>query len=619
MSKPQHHNLRLGAGQVAKHMNKSKNKTCQNCEDDFTIDPEDFEFYKKIEVPEPTFCPECRLQRRNLFRNERKLYKRKCNFSEKEIFSMYNKDVPLKVYDKEIWISDKWDAMEYAKDYDFEKPFFQQLGELKKEVPHFSRSYTNLTNSDYCMNVGYLKNCYLIFESGISEGCAYGNLINYSKDSYDNYNIDGCELCYEGFMLTRCYKTFFSSHCEDCQEITFCIDCVGCSNCFGCSNLRHKKYHIFNKPYSKEEYYKKLKELDVGSFQIKEELKQKAGEFHLKYPFKFMRGKKNTNVTGEYIYHSKNVLNSYLVKNSKDLKYCQFVEYKPGAKDCYDYTIWGLNARLVYESVSVGDGINNAKFCDECYPNCRNLEYCFQCKSSSDLFGCIGLKKKQYCILNKQYTEEEYKELVPKIKKHMAEMPFKDKTGKIYKYGEFFPAEMSPFGYNETIANEYQLLTKEEAIKQGFTWYKKPESEYKSTTKANDLPDHIKGVDESILDKVIECARENEEKEECRGSGVFKMIPAELDFYKKQNISLPRLCPDCRHFERIKQRNPMILHERKCMCQGEKDETKTYQNQAQKHLDHAKNKPCPNKFQTTYAPDRKEIVYCKGCYQKEVE
>ena len=28
--------------------------------------------------------------------------------------------------------------------------------------------------------------------------------------------------------------------------------------------------------------------------------------------------------------------------------------------------------------------------------------------------------------------------------------------------------------------------------------------------------------------------------------------------------------------------------------------------------------PCPNEFETTFAPDRPEIVYCESCYNSEV-
>ena len=37
---------------------KSETKTCQNCKNDFIIEPDDFSFYEKMKVPAPTFCPE---------------------------------------------------------------------------------------------------------------------------------------------------------------------------------------------------------------------------------------------------------------------------------------------------------------------------------------------------------------------------------------------------------------------------------------------------------------------------------------------------------------------------------------------------------------------------------
>ena len=101
----------------------SETKICQNCKKNFTIEPEDFIFYDKIKVPPPTWCPECRMVRRMNWRNERTLYKRKCDAPghNEEIISIYHKDSPLKVYDQKYWWSDEWDAMQYGRDYDFSK------------------------------------------------------------------------------------------------------------------------------------------------------------------------------------------------------------------------------------------------------------------------------------------------------------------------------------------------------------------------------------------------------------------------------------------------------------------------------------------------------------------
>jgi len=498
----------------------SKTKKCQNCDVSFTIDASDFEFYEKIDVPEPTFCPECRMQRRFAFRNERCLYKRKCDFSGKEIFSQFSPKAPIKVYDRDIWFSDKWDPMDYGRGYNFNKPFLKQLKELIKEVPWSSRTVQSMVNSDYSNGASFLKNCYLIFNAGNSEDCAYGNRVDQSKDCYDNSYIDKCEICYENFMISGCYKSFFSSNCIDCQEIYFCHDCIGCTNCFGCTNLRYKKYHIFNQSYTKQKYQKKIEEFNLGSYMIIQELISKTKKEHLKYPKKYMFGRKNVNATGEYIYNSKDVKNSFDVLDGENLKYCQFIGFKPGTTDSYDFTVFGINSRLVYETAIAGRGLNRIKFCYSVWPDCRNLEYCMECHSSSDLFGCIGLKHKQYCILNKQYSKKEYEVLVAKIKKQINEMPYLDKKDRIYKYGEFFPIELSPFAYNETTAREYFPLSKEEIIKQGYTWYDKTKAEYKLTIKAANLPDGIADTDNNILKEVIQCGN----SDNCLGSGVFRLI-----------------------------------------------------------------------------------------------
>ena len=95
----------------------SENKTCQNCKQDFTIESDDFAFYEKIKVPPPTFCPECRLQRRLAWRNERSLYKRNCNLCKDSMFAIYPADTPFPVYCNRCWFSDDWDVIDYGKEY----------------------------------------------------------------------------------------------------------------------------------------------------------------------------------------------------------------------------------------------------------------------------------------------------------------------------------------------------------------------------------------------------------------------------------------------------------------------------------------------------------------------
>src|SRR5665213_3426820 len=147
----------------------AETKQCQNCKNDFTIEPEDFSFYEKIKVPPPTFCPECRMQRRFAYRNERTLHRLKCAFSGKDIISCFAPDSSFTVVDRDLWWGDTWDPFEYGQDYDFSKPFFAQFHELMKATPMPAVFIAKCTNTLYGNHVGEFKNGYLISASWVAK------------------------------------------------------------------------------------------------------------------------------------------------------------------------------------------------------------------------------------------------------------------------------------------------------------------------------------------------------------------------------------------------------------------------------------------------------------------
>ncbi|MCE9549249.1 hypothetical protein K8Q98_02510, partial [Candidatus Nomurabacteria bacterium] len=108
-------------------MEKTENKICQNCKQNFTIEEEDFNFYEKIKVPPPTFCPDCRTVRRLCWRNEMSLFKRKCDAPghDEMLISFIHPDEKVKVVDAKYWWGDEWDATLFGKEYDFSKSFFE--------------------------------------------------------------------------------------------------------------------------------------------------------------------------------------------------------------------------------------------------------------------------------------------------------------------------------------------------------------------------------------------------------------------------------------------------------------------------------------------------------------
>ncbi|MEK7093988.1 MAG: hypothetical protein AAB903_01450 [Patescibacteria group bacterium] len=465
----------------------------------------------------------------------------------------------------------------------------------------------NMVNSEYCEQAGGLKNCYLCFNGNEMENSAYVVSGWNIKDCFDLYETRHTELSYDSYMADEGYKIFYSVNIEECTDIWFSRNLVGCTNCFGCVNLRNKSYYIFNQPYSKEEYKKFIEGLNLGSHQTIEEMKKKARELWTRSPMRFTLAIQVQNSTGEHIERSKNLKYCYSIHEGQNLAYSQFLE--PPTSDSYDYSSWGQGGSEMYESQTCGFEVSRLKFCFECWPSSQNLEYSMFVRSSSDLFGCVSLKKKQYCILNKQYSKEEYFALRDKIIAQMKEVPFTDKEGRTYRYGEFFPTQFSPFAYNDTIAQDFFPLTKEAAVAKGFAWRDVEAKEYQTTKTAAELSDDIKSVEDSILQELIQCGS-------CKKA--YRVIQPELDFLKRIGIPLPRLCPNCRYMERFKFVNPPKLWPAKCMCLGKQGANAgsgiSYQNTAgHAHGDGG----CPNEFETSYKPGRPELIYCEQCYQAE--
>jgi len=567
---------------------KSENRNCQNCKKDFMIEPDDFLFYEKIKVPPPTFCPECRLQRRFAWRNEGILNRRKCDLCNKNIITNNSTFNKFPIYCTDCWYGDKWDAQEYGKEYDFSTPFFIQWKELMDITPNINLWGLGNTNSEYSNYTGYSKNIYLSNATNC-EDVAYSRLVDKCKNLIDCYYVKNSEFCYENFITRKIYNSSYLNNCNDCLDSYFLFDCKNCSNCFMCSNLRNKSFYIRNVKYSKEDYLKELEKYNLSSYKSCEKFKEEFTDLIKSSIHKFANVINSIEVTGDNIINSKNVKDSFYIEG-ENLKYCW--RMFNNAKDCYD-TTGGLKNELVYESSLAADDGYMTRFFSHCKGN-KNSDLIHLCLNSSNLFGCVSLRSKQYCILNRQYTKEQYEEMVPKIIQHMSDMPYIDSKGRIYKYGEFFPSELSPFAYNETIAQEYYPLTKEQALEQGYKWKDKEERNYTIDIYSYDIPDSINDIEDSnILNKVIECSHKGTCNQQC--TEAFKIIPEELSFYRRMNLPLPRLCPNCRHYERLSQRNPMKLWHRSCMKEG-----------------------CTNEFETSYSPERKEIIYCERCYQQEV-
>jgi len=555
-------------------------QNCKSCGKSFDVPEEDIEFLDKISpvlngkkhlIPSPELCPDCRMQRRLSFRNQQTLYRRKCDATGNEIISIYSPDKPHKVFSADEWWSDKWDAMDFEKDVDFSRPFFDQFAELMKEVPHISVLKVNSDNSDFTNQTYNCRNCYLSSAIKDCEDCLYCHNCNRLQNCTD------CSFCFNSQLLYQCYDSYdsyncvFAGNCIQCTDSAFLYDCVGCTNCFGCVGLRNKQYHFFNEELTKEQYERKIQAFLLHTNPGCEAARKKFTEFLAGKPRLYAWLKNCENTIGNNV---KNTKNSSYCFDCNDLEDCKYSSWIFEDKDCYDCYGMGVS-ELTYDCVGVEEvqriafslGTSNSS-------DCYYTDLCFNC---SNCFGCVGLRKKKYCILNKQYTEEEYTEIISKLIEHMKETE---------EWGHFFDPSVSAFAYNESKAQEHFPLTKEEVISKGWQWKDNIDQipEVEKIIPASRLPDAISDIPDDILNWAIKCERTLRP---------FRITKQELMYYRKQNIPIPHLHPDERQKSRMVIRNPQKLWLRE--CDG-----------------------CGKDIQTSYSPDKPEKVLCEDCYLAEV-
>jgi hypothetical protein len=381
--------------------------------------------------------------------------------------------------------------------------------------------------------------------------------------------------------------------------------------------LRNKQYYIFNQPHTKDEYGKKIKELRLNTVSGLRLCEEHFRELKARAIRESMIVTNGVNVSGNWLVDCKDAKDSYQCRQIENGKHLLSVI---DGKDCMDYSYWGRQTELIYETANCGYNCSRIRFANESWDSCHNLTYADNCYASTNLFGCVGLRKKEYCVLNRQYEKEGYDELVKKIVAHMSEVPYQDAQGRRYGFGEYFPPDLSTSPYNTTAAQDCFPLTRDEAKKQGYAWEESREREYAPTKSWKELPEDIASVGDDVTKEIILCEAWDERgshdvAEEHNCTKAFRIIPEELAYYRRLNIPLPRKCFNTRHFERLKERNPFRLWRRSCACAGVQANDGSYKNTG-KHF-HNDNH-CPNEFETSYAPDRPEIVYCEQCYQAEV-
>ncbi len=499
---------------------------------------------------------------------------RKCDMCQKNIISIYNPKSPYVVFCYECFYSDKWDAKDYAIDYDPNKPFVEQMGELLRKVPKnclgISSAEGQNINSEYVNMAGGCKNCYLVFNTSPAEELLYSRGIKNGKFSSDIYFGVDIENCYDSVNIQKSSGVTYSKNIISCVDSHFILNGSGLTNCFGCVNLRNKSNCWFNEQLTPEEYSNRLEDY-TGSYSKKEEMIKIFEYFCLQHPHRENNNIKAVDSEGDYLYECKSVKDSFEVSKAEN---CRYLFSSKVIKDSLGTIGYGTNGENLLEVVATGYSSNIiGSFWAE---NSQDVVYGFDVKYNTSTIGCDAIKNAKYAILNKEYLKEEYE----RLKEHIVE-ELKSQN----LYGLMMPPSIAPFAYNETIAQDNFPLTKEEAVAQGYRWEDDVQvTKGKETLKTEDIPDHIADVPDSITKEILACIN-------CERN--YKITEQELLFYKKMHLPIPRACFYCRHRDRVRRRGPYKFWDRKCDF-------------------------CSKDIKTNYSPERKEIVYCEKCYQQQV-
>ncbi len=549
-------------------MNEEK-RICQNCKQPFTIEMDCKVLYEKMGIPVPKECHMCIWKNLMAFWIFGKFRKTTSALSGKTIITTFSEITPFPLYEYEEWTSDAWNPLEYGQEYDFSRPFFEQFAEVQRRTPHPYRSGTMSTNCEWSDDAWSCKNCYLCRSMLHCEDLSYGYRTVNCKNSIDVTFCFDTEYSYDCTYCFKSYRLRHSFDARDCLESAFLYDCRNVRNCFMCWNLRGKQYHILNQPYAKEEYFKKIGTYRLDSRRELEKLRREFANIVAREVIhRADRNLKVVNSTGNFLEECKNCHESYFAQKSENSCYL-FRGFEQRE------VIYAAGTIAEKAALSVMDGYNYDTVVTSHCGRCRYSAYLDYCEECEYCFGCVGLRRKKYCILNKQYSESEYNELIKKIK---AQMVADD------VWGTFFPYALAYGGYNLSTAQMVFPETQEAIESRRGIWEDLPEQNYEGIS-GDATPDVIGDVGDDFSKQAVICPETKWR---------FNIAPQELTFYREFGIPLPSLHPDVRTKNRMKPLTITTPHQGICIF-------------------------CSKPIVHYYPPEWEyKKIACMECYQKEV-
>lgn len=177
-------------------------------------------------------------------------------------YCIFNKQLTKEEYEKE---RSKYDFSS-RKQYEAGKKEFFEILKTKAWWKNVDLEQCENCTGDLLTRCKNCENCFMVQES---EDCT-NVLRGYGlKDVLNTVNCLDGELIYMSMgAQDKCYDIRFGCNLIECKNMEYSAHCMQSKNCFGCCGLVGKEYYIFNKPYSADDYKKKLEEIKI---QLKKE------------------------------------------------------------------------------------------------------------------------------------------------------------------------------------------------------------------------------------------------------------------------------------------------------------------------------------------------------------
>jgi len=561
---------------------------CKHCSDEFALYDIEKDALDKQGFKYPDICAKCRFRMLYSYLNDRHLYHREDSLSGDKVVSIYSADYSWDIVEAQKYKDMMVDghALKYGRElwndimWDFKKLYADFLKPSRMVYPW-------LENSEYASHSGWAKNLYLSF-------CIFQDC----EDIFYSYRILGActqminvvdasesSQVYSSRMIESSHDISFSSNISDSNTLMFCYNMQSSNNCLFCCNLVNAKYQIWNKQYTKQEYEKISAEI---SEQIKtqdwyKQLEEKYREFLKENLIEPSLNIQNSEaIAGDNIYYSSNSINSFKWIWNQDcvntiLTWNDRLDKQTGLISSIES---GQHCENVIGCCSFGQQITNLFFMYSA-TNSTNCYYCMDLADCDECMFSTGLRNKKHCILNKQYSEEQYFEIKEKIITHLKQT---------WEWGDFLGFDMSLFPYNDTSSYDFWKVNKviypdgrEEIVDVSAKWIVTLKTDdfiseavldlwwketidikWRTRDKEVNVPDDmnimkdvpsIDDISDDILNKALICEKTWRP---------FRIIPQELEFLRKKWFPIPSTHHEVRIDTLLKQRPVWELHVGNC-------------------------------------------------------